>query len=148
MTEMDLAPVLKVMDDLANDSATAIRRDSSVKMNRAMSAVRANKGAGNCALERFGAFSAERRDDARGLCFTFFAYVVVRSDHCGADRTDWRVEERRNRAQTTKLCQRRHISTSCALSPTSSRQCPAAQFPRADFFPATATQVSLGARHD
>src|SRR5204862_6358339 len=92
MTKMDLAPVLKVMDDLANDSATAIRRDSSVKMNRAMSAVRANKGAGNCAFERFRTFPAERRDDARGLCLTFFAQVVVRSDHCGADRTDRRVE--------------------------------------------------------
>src|SRR5438874_12239475 len=148
MTEMDLAPVLKVMDDLANNSATAIRRDSSVKMNRAMSAVRANKGAGNCAFERFGAFSAERRDDARGLCLTFFAQVVVRSDYRRTDRTDRRVEERRHRAQTTKLCHRRHISTSCALSPTSSRQCPAAQFPRTDFFPATATQVSLGARRD
>jgi len=73
MTEMDLAPVLKVMDDLANDSAAAIRRDSSVKMNRAMSAVRANKGAGNCAFERFGAFPAKGRDDPRDLRLAFFA---------------------------------------------------------------------------
>src|SRR5205809_7430423 len=101
MTEMDLAPVLKVMDNLANDSATAIRRDSSVKMNRAMSAVRANKSAGNCAFERFGAFPAERRDDARGLCLTFFAQVVVRSDHCGADRTDWRRDEPTKRPPDT-----------------------------------------------
>src|SRR5438093_12567923 len=106
MTKMDLAPVLKVMDDLANDSATAIRRDRSVKMNRAMSAVRANKGAGNCAFERFRTFPAERRDDARGLCLTFFAQVVVRSDYRRTDRTDRRGEARRHCAHTTKLCQR------------------------------------------
>src|SRR5205823_10363081 len=102
MTEMHLAPVLKIMDDLANDSATAIRRDSSIKMNRAMSAVRANKGAGNCAFERFGAFPAERRDDARGLCFTFFAQVVVRSDYRRADRADRRGEGRRQTRHNTK----------------------------------------------
>src|SRR5438034_10813628 len=115
MTEMDLAPVLKVMDDLANDSATAIRRDRSVKMNRAMSAVRANKGAGNCAFERFRTFPAERRDDARGLCLTFFAHVVVRSDYRRPDRTDRRAGERRLRAHATHPCHRRHTSTSCAF---------------------------------
>src|SRR6266853_6803888 len=73
MTEMDLVPVLKVMDDLANDSATAIRRDSSVKMNRAMRAVRANKRAGNCAFEWFGAFPAKGLDDAHGLLLAFCA---------------------------------------------------------------------------
>src|SRR6266567_2017375 len=73
MTEVDLAPVLKIMDDLANDSATAIRRNSSVKMNRAMSAVRANERAGNCAFERFGAFPAKGRDNARGLLLAFCA---------------------------------------------------------------------------
>src|SRR5205809_7137005 len=143
MTEMDLAPVLKVMDDLANDSATAIRRDSSFKMNRAMSAVRANKGVGDCAFERFRTFPAERRDDARGLCLTFFAQVVVRSDYRRADRADRRRQERRPRQPTTKLCPRRHISTRSAISPTSTRQCPAAPFPRAPSLPGPATQVSL-----
>src|SRR3989442_15296170 len=104
MTEMDLAPVLKVMDNLANDSATAIRCDRSVKMNRAMSAVRANKGAGNCAFERFGAFPAERRDDARGLRLTFFAQVVVRSDYRRADRADRRWQQHRERGRRAKHC--------------------------------------------
>src|SRR5438046_8146480 len=104
MTEMDLAPVLKVMDNLANDSATAIRCDSSVKMNRAMSAVRANKRVGNCAFERFGAFLAKGRDDARGPCLTRFANVVVRSDYRRANRANRRIEQRSHRPQTTKLC--------------------------------------------
>src|SRR5260370_4263779 len=111
---MDLASVFKVMDDLANDSATAIRRDSSVKMNRSMRAVRANKRAGNCAFERLGTSPAKGRDDTRGLLLTFCAKVVVRSDYRRANRANRRVKQRGQLAQTPKMFEPRHISTTRA----------------------------------
>jgi hypothetical protein len=43
MTEVNLTVVLKFVDDVANDSASAVRGDRCVEVNRAMGTVRAAK---------------------------------------------------------------------------------------------------------
>jgi hypothetical protein len=53
MTQMDLAPILEVVNDTPNDPATAIGGDGGVKVNRAMGAVRAGERAGDCTFEWF-----------------------------------------------------------------------------------------------
>jgi len=50
---MDLASVLKVVNDAANDPAAPVGGHSGVKVNRAMGAVRAGERAGDCTLEWF-----------------------------------------------------------------------------------------------
>src|SRR5262249_4409590 len=69
MTQVNLAPVLESVNDLAHKSATAICRDSRVEVNGAMSAVGAGKRIGNSALEWLGALVAKRRDNANGFAF-------------------------------------------------------------------------------
>ena len=67
MTEVNLAVVFKFVDDLANDTATAVCGYCSVEVNLAMGAVRTGKRAGDGTFKRFGAFLAKWRDDADGL---------------------------------------------------------------------------------
>src|SRR5260370_39841599 len=109
MAQIDLAAVFKIVNNLADDPATAIGGDRGVKMNCAMGAVRTRKLTDNCAFKRFRTSCTKRRNNTRGLFLASFAEIFARPDHRRADRTDWRVEERNDRMQTTKVCQDRHI---------------------------------------
>jgi len=73
MAQMNLATVFKFVDDLANDTATAVRGHGCVEVNRAMGTVGTGKGVGDRTLERFGAFLAKWRDDPDGFCFALIA---------------------------------------------------------------------------
>src|SRR5205823_14620809 len=120
MAHIDFAAVFKIVNTLADDPATAIGGDRSVKMHRAMGAVRTRKLTDNCAVKRFRTSCTKRWNNTRGLFLASCAKIFARPDYRRADRTDWRVEERYDRMQTTKVCQDRHILTSCALSAMSS----------------------------
>src|SRR5438034_2414141 len=141
MTQIDLTPVLKVMNDVADDPATAICGNSGIEMNRAMGAVCAGKRVRNRALERFGAFLAKRRNNAHDLCFALITEILAGSNICSTNRADRWIEKRYDRSQRIKLAKRDHVSTRFALTPTSNRLRRAAQFPRADSFPTREEQA-------
>src|SRR5436190_22034765 len=122
VAQIDLAAVFKIVNNFADDPTTAIGGDRSVKMNCAMSAVRTRKLTDNCAFKRFRTSCTKRRNNTRGLFFAASAEVFARRDYRCANRADWRVKERYDRPQATKVSQGQHISTSCALSTMSSRQ--------------------------
>jgi len=67
MTQINLPPVLKVMNDLANDPATAVHGDGRVEVNGAMGTVGASECTSDRAFERFGACLAKRRNNADGF---------------------------------------------------------------------------------
>jgi|SRR6516225_11431733 len=73
MTQINLATILKFVDDLANDTATAVCGHGCVEVNRAMGTVRTDKSVDDRTLERFRAFLTKWRDDAGGFCFALIA---------------------------------------------------------------------------
>src|SRR5207249_10947165 len=85
MTQVNLTPVLKGVNDLADDPATAIGGDGRIEINGAVGTVGACKRARDCAFKWFGALLAKRRDHAAGLCFTLIAKKLTGTDICAAD---------------------------------------------------------------
>ncbi|HEU5313868.1 MAG TPA: hypothetical protein VFU08_08580 [Candidatus Udaeobacter sp.] len=97
MSQVNLAPVLKVVNDLADDTATAERGYGCIKVNRAMGAIGARERVRDSAFERLGALLAKRRNDAHGLCFALLAEIFASSSLAAADRAYRRIEKRRGR---------------------------------------------------
>jgi len=94
MAQMNLATVFKFVDDLANDTATAVCGHGCVEVNRAMGTVGARKYSGESAVERFRAFLAKWRDDPDGFCFALIAEVLASSNAFPADCATRRVQKR------------------------------------------------------
>jgi hypothetical protein len=115
MAEMNLATVFKFVDDLANDTATAVCGYGCVEVNRAMGTVGTGKSIGDRTLERFRAFLAKWRDDADGFCFASMAKVLASSNAFPADCATRRVQKRYGRLQQFKLLKDDHLSASFAL---------------------------------
>jgi hypothetical protein len=67
MTQINLPPVLKVMNQLADDPATTIGGNGRVEMNGTMGAVCASECTSDRAFERFLACLAKRRNNADGF---------------------------------------------------------------------------------
>src|SRR5205814_7041945 len=99
VAQIDLAAVFKIVNNLADDPATPIGGDRSVKMNCAMGAVRTRKLTDNCAFKRFRTSCTKRRNNTRGPFFASSAEIFARPDYRRADRTDRRVEKRYDRMQ-------------------------------------------------
>jgi len=112
---MNLATVFKFVDDLANDTATAVRGHGCVEVNRAMGTVGTGKGVGDRTLERFGAFLAKWRDDSDGFRFALIAEVLTSSNAFPADSATGRVQKRYGRLQQFKLLKHDHLSARFAL---------------------------------
>jgi len=115
MAQMNLAAVFKFVDDLANDTATAVRCHGGVEVNRAMGTVGTGKGVGDRTLERFRAFLAKWRDDPDGFCFALVAEVLASSNAFSADSATGRVQKRYGRLQQFKLLKHDHLSARFAL---------------------------------
>src|SRR5450830_590574 len=111
MPKVNLANVFKLVNDLSDDTATAVCGHRCVEINRAMRTIRAGKRARYRALERFGAFLAKWRDDADGLCVAFIAQILTSLNAFAADCANRRVEKRYGRSHQFKLWKRDHIST-------------------------------------
>src|SRR5439155_8115068 len=94
MAQMNLPPVFKFMNDMTNDSTTAVCRYCSLEMKCAMSTVRTRERARDRTFERFGAFLAKRRDDAGCLCFANIAQILATSKPSPAERASGRSQER------------------------------------------------------
>jgi hypothetical protein len=99
VTQMNLAPVFKFVDDFANDSATTICGHRGVEVDRAMGAVGARKLAGNSTFKGFRTLPAKWRDDADGLCFAPIAEILAGSNVFPAICANWWVKKRYGRFQ-------------------------------------------------
>src|SRR4029450_4992737 len=141
LTQINLMTVLKVVNDLANNPATAVCGNGRVEVNGAMGAIRAREFTGNRAFERFGTFLAKRRNNADDLCFALITEILGGSNICPTDHADWRIEKRCDRTQPIKLWKRDHISARFALTATSKRLRRAAQFPQRDSLPASVEEA-------
>src|SRR5260370_9187417 len=138
MAKMNLASVFKIENHVANDAAASVSRNRGVEMEDEMGAVGAGKGGGDCAVKRLGTFRAKRRHNSGNVCFAFAAKIFVQIDRRRANGARRRIEQRRDPAKKARCCAHRRISTSRALSATSSTRLRAARFRREDFFRATA----------
>ena len=95
---MNLAAVFEIENDLPNDSAAAECGHGGVEINLAMRAVRAIERVCDRARERFRAFRAKRRNDARDFRFAFTAKIFARLDIVRANGAHRWIEERCQRA--------------------------------------------------
>src|SRR5260370_18201281 len=143
MTQINLKPVIKGVNDLAEGPTARVGGKGGVEMDCAMGAIGARKRACDCALKRLGTLLAERRDNAGSFCFALIAKILSGSDIRAADGANRGIEKRCDRTYSIKLWERDHISTRLALLPTSSRSRQAAQCLRADFLPTPGTQEHL-----
>jgi hypothetical protein len=67
MSQVNLTPVLKIVNDLANDTAAAVRGHSCIKVNFAMRTVGACERGLNSAFEGLGTLLAKWRNDTHGF---------------------------------------------------------------------------------
>src|SRR5438876_10467625 len=77
MSQMNLTAVLKIMNDLADNTAAAVCGHCCIKVNCAMGAVGTCEHARNSAFEGFGALLTKRRDDTHGFCFALLAEIFA-----------------------------------------------------------------------
>src|SRR5262245_21970373 len=111
MSQVNLAPVLKVVNDLADDAATTVRGNSGLKVDRAMRAVGACENTGNGPFKWLGTLLAKRRNDTHGFCFALHAEIFTSSSLTTADCAYRRIEKRCGRPEQFKRAKRDHIST-------------------------------------
>src|SRR5436309_15201312 len=79
MARVNVAPVFKFVNNLANNTATAVCGHGRLEVNCAMGAVGTCKCAFDGAVEWFQAFVAKWRPDANGVCFALTAKTAARS---------------------------------------------------------------------
>src|SRR5207247_226220 len=114
MTQVNLASVFKFVNNLANDTATAVRGHGRLEVNCPMGAVGTCKWAFDGAVEWFRTFLAKWRADANGFCFALIAKILGSSNACPTDCADRRIEKRYGRFHQVKLLNRDHISARSA----------------------------------
>jgi hypothetical protein len=115
MSQVNLTPVFKIVNDLANDAAASVRGHRCIKINFAMGAVGARERCLNSTFERFRTLLAKWRNDTDGFCFASLAKVFASLSPAAAESAHRRIEKRRGRFEQFKLAKRDHISTRCAL---------------------------------
>src|SRR5689334_19849273 len=91
--EVDLVAVFEFMNDISHHAATTICSDRRFKMHRAMRAIRTGKGVVNRSFKWFGAFLAERRNEADSLSFACGAEIGAGSNSPATNRAHRRIEK-------------------------------------------------------
>src|SRR4029077_6654314 len=86
MSQVNLTAVLKIMDDLADDTAATVRGHCCIKVNCAMGAVGACERARNGAFEGLGALLTKRRNDMHRLCFASLAEIFASASLAATER--------------------------------------------------------------
>src|SRR5437870_11758904 len=115
MSQMNLTAVLKIMDDLADNTAAPVRGHCCIKVNCAMGAVGTCERGRNSAFEGLGALLTKRRNDAHGLCFALLAEVFASSRLAATERAYRRVKKRGGPLDECKPVKGEHKSSRCAL---------------------------------
>src|SRR2546430_4981185 len=146
VAKMNLPAVFKVEHDMANNPTAAKSRNRGVEIEGAMRAIGAGERGCDCAIKRLRTFVAKWRYDSGNFRFTLGAEIFAKIDRRRADGAGRRVKQRRDSAKKVRDGEHRHISTSRALSTTSSRRRRAGQFQREEFFQATARRATGGAQ--
>src|SRR2546421_5729905 len=95
MSQMNLTAVLKIMNDLADNTAAAVCGHCCIKVNCAMGAVGTCEHGRNSAIEGFGALLTKRRDDTHGFCFALLAEIFA-SPSLAAAQGAYRRGKKRN----------------------------------------------------
>jgi hypothetical protein len=115
VAQVNLMPVLKIMNDLANDTTTAVCGHRCIKVNFAMGAIGASECGCYSAFEGFRTLLAKWRNDTHGFCFALIAEMLAGLSFAAAESAYRRVQKRCSRLQQFKLAKRDHISATCAL---------------------------------
>src|SRR6266496_3234791 len=115
MSQVNLTPVLKIVNDLANDSVAAVRSHRCIKVNFTVSAVGTCELGCNRAFEGLGTLLAKWRNDTHGFCFASLAEIFAGLSLATAESAYRRVDKRRGRFEQFKLAKRDHISARPAL---------------------------------
>jgi hypothetical protein len=115
MSQMNLTPILKIMNDLPNDTAAAVCGHCRVKVNFAMGAVGASERSRYGAFEGLGTLLAKWCNDAHGFCFALLTEILAGLGFAAADSAYRRVQKRCGRLEQFKPAKRDHISTTYAL---------------------------------
>src|SRR5881394_406380 len=95
MAEMALLPVFKLVEDLADQTAAAVRGDRAIEVEGAMFAVRATEGLRDRAGKWLGTFRAEGRNDPGRALPAISAEIFGAIDIRRTNDTGRRVKERR-----------------------------------------------------
>src|SRR5437762_12274571 len=115
MSQMNLPAVLKIVNDLPDNTAAAVCGHCCIKVNCAMGAVGTCARRHNRAVEGFGALLTKRRDDRGGVCFASLAEIFASASLATAQRAYRRGKKRQRRLEQLKHSKRGHISSRCAL---------------------------------
>src|SRR5437867_12022486 len=107
MAKMTLPAVFKIENDVANNPATSISRNSGIEMERAMRAVGAGERVCDCAIKRLGTFRAEGRHDSGNFRFALVAKIFADLHRPRANGARRRIKQRRGRANETRC--REHL---------------------------------------
>src|SRR5437763_16502823 len=115
MSQMNLTAVLKIVNDLPDNTAAAVCGHCCIKVNCAMGAVGTCERRRNSAFEGFGALLTKRRDDRGGFCFASLAEIFASPCLAAAQRADLREKEHRPRCEQIKLAKNERHSSWCAI---------------------------------
>jgi hypothetical protein len=107
--QVNLTPVLKIVNDLANDTAAAVCGYCRIEVNFAMGAVGARERGLNRAFEGLGTLLAKWRNNTHGFCVALLAEIFASSSLAAAESAYRRVEKRCGRFEQFKLAKRDHI---------------------------------------
>src|SRR5262245_55703984 len=110
MTEVDLPVVFEFVDNVANDTATAVCGHGRVEVDRAMRTVRTAKRVADCAFEGLRTCLAKRRHDAYDLCFAAIAKILAGADVLPANCARRRIKQRHGRLEQLRVVKRDHVS--------------------------------------
>jgi hypothetical protein len=117
MSQVNLTAVLKIMNNLTDDAATAVRGHRCIKVNCAVGTVRTGKSGRNSALEGLRALPTKRRNYSCGLRFALLTEIFARSSLAVTERAYRGVKKRRSGFEQFNFAKRDHISPKCALLP-------------------------------
>src|SRR6266487_2708323 len=119
MAQVNVAPVFKFVNNLANNTATAVCGHGRLEVNCPMGAVGTCKCAFDGAVEWFRTFLAKWRADANGFCFALIAKILASSNASPTDCADRWIEKRYGRFQATHLPYTTLFRSFSAVWPTS-----------------------------
>jgi hypothetical protein len=114
MTQMHLAVVFEFVDDVSNDTATAVCGDGCVKIDCAMRTVRAAKRNANGSFKGLRTSFAKWRRDADNLCFATITQVLASTEVFSTNGARCRVEQRYRSLEQLRFLKRDHVLTTPA----------------------------------
>ncbi len=117
MTEMELATIFEIEDELAHDSAAAIRSYRRIEAERAMAAIRAGEDSGNRTRKLFRAFLTKRRFNSWCFRLAVGAKIISGLDIARANHAKRRIKKRDQCSKRFNLREGPHVLTRRVKAP-------------------------------